>query len=324
MNDSTSLTRGPAHGTTALADRRRTDGTADQEPYVPEDVLTWVHEQIARGCTLLTLRQRADEGELLVCNMPLPGPGAHVVATALYSRALSEGRFLRGPTLFAVYAFRDVAREHCDRKTFRVEGETFMRSGETEPPTLQGVNSMLMRHAEGATKIALGHTSHIIEQYKVLLGQAHRRIAELEATVRDAASMRESLVMLEHERALAVHRAKLDEKRGDFVRDKLDLLLPVVAGKVLGNKGSPVPPVVTDEILRQLLGSFTPEQIAKLQGILAPDQQVVIGDLYMRYAARSKDPAVAAAAREAAQRAQQGTGDGAAAEHVPPPPPTAR
>jgi len=288
-------------------------------------VVTWVHDQIARGCSLLTLRQRADEGELLVCNMPIPGDGAHVVATALYSRALSEGRFLRGPTLFVVYAFRDVAREHCDRKSFRVEGETFMRSGETEPPTLQGVNSMLMRHAEGATKIALGHTSHIIEQYKVLLGQAHRRIAELETTVRDAATMRESFVMLEHERAMALHRAKLDEKRSDFMRDKLDLLLPVVAGKVLGNHGAAVPPVVTDEILRQLLGSFSPEQFARLQEILAPDQQAAIGDLYVRYATRSKDPHVAAAAREAAaQRAQETAEESAPAPQVPTPPPTVR
>jgi len=305
-------------------DRQRPHGAADDEPYVPEDIGTWVHEQIARGCTLLTLRQRADEGELLVCNVPLPGSGANVVATTLYSRALSEGRFLRGPTLFVVYAFRDVAREHCDRKSFRVEGETFVRSGETEPPTLQGVNSMLMRHAEGATKIALGHTSHIIEQYKVLLGQAHRRIAELETTVRDAASMRESFVMLEHERAMSLHRAKLDEKRSDFLRDKLDLLLPVVAGKVLGHHGAAVPPVVTDEMLRQLLGSFSPDQFAKLQEILAPDQQAVIGDLYMRYAARSKDPHVAAAAHPAAPPAPHAAPDGAPAPHVPPPPPTVR
>ncbi len=274
----------------------------DDGPFVPDDLVQWVHEQIARGCSLLTLRQRADEGETLVCNAPLPGDGAQSVAASIHLRAAAEGRFLRGPTLFVLYAFKDIAREHCDRKSFRVEGETFSRSGETEPPTVSGINAMLMRHAEGATKIALGHTSHIIEQYKVLLQQRDRRITELETSLREASAMRESLVMLEHERALALHRAKDDEKRSDFMRDKLDLLIPVVAGKMLGAGGSPVPPIVNDEMLRQLLGSLSPDQLTKLQSILGPDQQAVVGDLYMRYAQRSRDPNVAAAAkREAAQ-----------------------
>lgn len=268
----------------------------DDGPFVPEDLVMWVHEQIARGCSVITLRQRADEGETLVCNHPLPGDGAQAVATSIHARGQAEGRFLRGPTLFVLYAFKDTTREHCDRKSFRVEGETFSRSGETEPPTMSGINAMLMRHAEGATKIALGHTSHIIEQYKVLLQQRDRRISELETSLREASAMRESLVMLEHERSLSLHRAKEEEKRSDFMRDKLNLLLPVLAGKMLGTNGASVPTVVNDEMLRQLLGSLSPDQLMQLQSILGPDQQAVVGDLYMRYAQQSKDPAVAAAA----------------------------
>ncbi len=279
----------------------------DDGPFVPEDLVRWVHEQIARGCIQITLRQRADEGETMVCNLLLPGEGAQAIAATIQMRAMSEGRYLRGPTLFVLYAFRDIMREHCDRKTFRVEGESFSRSGETEPPTMAGVNSMLMRHADAATKIALGHTSHIIEQYKVLLSQRDRRISELENQLRDASAMRESFVMLEHERSLSMHRAKLDEKRSDFMREKLDLLLPVVASKVLGHTQMGVPPVVTDETMKQLLGSLTNEQFMKLQGILRPEQQTAVADLYVRYAQRSKDPDVAAAAGSA-----NGTSNGAA------------
>jgi hypothetical protein len=268
----------------------------DDGPFVPEDLVRWVHEQIARGCVQITLRQRVDEGETLVCNLALPGEGAQPTALTIHQRATGEGRYQRSPTLFVLYAFRDITREHCDRKSFRVEGESFSRSGETEPPTMAGINSMLMRHTDAATKIALGHTSHIIEQYKVLLSQRDRRISELEAQLRDASAMRESFVMLEHERGLAIHRAKLDEKRSDFMREKLDLLLPVVAGKVLGTTQMGVPPVVTDETMKQLLGSLTPEQLMSLQGILRPEQQTVVADLYVRYAQRSKDPNVASAA----------------------------
>lgn len=277
----------------------------DDGPFVPEDLVRWVHEQIARGCLQITLRQRADEGEIMVCILPLAGDDdAQAIASTLYLRATGEGRYNRSPSLFVLYAFRDIMREHCDRKTFRVEGESFSRSGETEPPTATGLNAMLMRHSEAATKVALGHTSHIIEQYKVLLSQRDRRISELETQLRDASAMRESLVMLEHERAQAMHRAKMDEKRSDFMRDKLDLLLPVVAGKMLGTTQMGVPPVVTDETMKQLLGSLTPEQLVGLQGILRPEQQTVVADLYVRYAQRSKDPDVAAAAN--------GTSNGAA------------
>ncbi len=271
--------------------------TQEDRPYAPEDIVQWVHEQITRGCARVELRQRADDGELLVCTIHLPGGGAHPIAAGLYSRSMSEGRYQRGPTLFFMYAYKDVSREHCDRKSFRVEGEAFTKTGETEPATLLGINSMLMRHTDAATKIALGHTSHIIEQYKVLLQQRDQRIAALETAMRDASAMRESLVMLDHERALALHRSREEEKRSDFMRDKLDMLIPVLAGKVLGNTSMGVPPVVNDAIMRQLLGSLTPEQLQKLTTILSDEQQAVVGDLYMRYAQQSKDPNVAAAAR---------------------------
>ncbi len=264
------------------------------------DLFAWVHTQRAHGCTTITMRQRADDGETLVCMWSLEGQSAEAVAASIDIRARDEGRYLRGPTLFVLYAFKDPAREHIDRKTLRIEGDTFPRSGETEPPSSSGVISMLMRHAEGATKIALGHTSNIIEQYKVMLAQAQRRIVELETELREKDTQREELVMLEHERAMSVHRAKLEEKRTDFVREKLDLIFPVLAGKVLGQGMGGPPPVINDEIMKQLMGSFTPEQMSKLGAVLTPDQQMVLGDLYLRYAQRTNDADVATAAKQAA------------------------
>ncbi len=282
----------------------------EDRPYAPEDIVQWVHEQITRSCAKVELRQRADEGELLICTINLPGGNAHAIAAGLYSRSMSEGRYLRGPTLFFMYAFKDGSREHCDRKSFRVEGEAFTKTGETEPATLLGINSMLMRHTDAATKIALGHTSHIIEQYKVLLQQRDQRIAALETAMREASAMRESLVMLDHERALALHRSREDEKRSDFMRDKLDMLIPVLAGKMLGTTSMGVPPIVTDAMLKKLLGSLTPEQMQKLTSILSYEQQAVVGDLYMRYAQQSKDPNVAAAANAQAGAHPPGSSNG--------------
>jgi hypothetical protein len=276
----------------------------DDGPFVPEEVVRWVHEQIARGCVTITLRQRCDEGETLVCTVQLTGDVTMTqeIAASLFSRGLSEGRYLRGPTLFVMYAFKDVLREHCDRKSFRVEGENFARSGETEAPTLAGINSMLMRHTDAATKIALGHTSHIIEQYKGLLAQRDRRISELEAEVRAAAQLRESLILLEHERAASLHRMAEDSKRSDFMREKLDLMFPVLTSKLLGGAGLGANPVIGDEMLKQFLGSLNPDQINKLGSILSPEQGMLVGELYMKYAARSKDADVAASARAQSQR----------------------
>ncbi|RYG84536.1 hypothetical protein EON77_06475 [bacterium] len=268
---------------------------ADEGGYpVPRDVFAWVHKQIARGAAMIVLRQRADEGEMLIASWTLPGAGAEAVAIEIDQRAHSEGRFLRGPTLFLLYAFLESGREHVDRKSLRIEGETFRASGETEPPNMHGITSMLMRHAEGATKIALGHTSHIIEQYKAMLAGANRRVADLETELGESARLRQSLITAEHERQLEEHRLRQEDKRNEFMMGQLKLLMPAVAKRFFGTGVGGAE--ATDALISQFMSSLKPEQLSQIASVLTPAQQTVLGEMYIHHAQRSENASAAAAA----------------------------
>jgi hypothetical protein len=281
------------------------------------DLVAWVRTQIASGCVYIVMRQRADEGECIVASWSLPGEGPVAVAAAIEREAHTEGQHLRGPTLFVLYASKDVSsREFVARRTICIEGSAYPRVGETEPANIAGVTGMLMRHADGATKIALQHTSNIIEQYKVLLMVAHQRIADLEAALQESAAMRESLATLSHERELALHRAKIEDKRTDFIKEQLELIIPTGISRLLG-PGKDGMPAMTEQIIRQFMGSLKQEQLGAVMAALSPEQQLVIGDLYMRFAAQSKDAAVANAAKEAGATTN-GTSNGAPPAGKPP------
>lgn len=278
------------------------------------DLANWVRSQQRDACSRIALRQRVHDVEQHVREWALePTVDADALAEEIRVKASDEGRQLRGPTLYGVFAYRPGASSHHDRKLFRVEGmgagaDSLL--GETESADPRGMVSQMMRHTEASARIALGQTLEIVEHYKGILRQRDARIAELEEKHSKVIELYEQLTSMQHQRDLEIIREKRNDKKHDFVREKLDMLAPVVMSKMLGrgtSKGDGS--MFGEDMLRGFLASLKPEQMNAIMGALNPEQVVTMAEIYQKYGEREMERQKAAEEREAkaaAQSAQPG------------------
>jgi hypothetical protein len=108
----------------------------------------------------------------------------------------------------------------------------------------------------------------------------------------------ERMLTQEAERNIAARKAEAHEKRMGAAFEQLQILAPVVVNKLAGQNllpsGADAHPAV--ETLRQVLSSFSTEQLAKLQtsGIFSPAQAIAIFELWESFRkeaeARKKKP----------------------------------
>ena len=111
---------------------------------------------------------------------------------------------------------------------------------------------------------------------------------------------------LQHERDLQLLHEKRREKGSDFIRQKLDLIAPVILSKLLSTGvGKGQGTVMGEELLRQFLKSLRPEQVRAIVASLGPDQVVTMVELYERYNDREDRDA---GAREGGAREEEGAG----------------
>ena len=116
-------------------------------------------------------------------------------------------------------------------------------------------------------------------------------MGELSATDRprrlvfgEVAELYERLTSMQHERDLEVMRIQQSDKRQDFLREKLDLLAPVVLAKVAPNAAKNA--ALGEELLRQFLKSLSPQQMETIVSSLKPEQAAVINEIYVAYGER--------------------------------------
>jgi len=251
----------------------------------------WLRAQQEDDCTHVILRQRTAETDQQVREWNLAAAeDLDALAAEIETRAQEDGQHFRGPTLYGLFAYREVGKAHVERTFLRVEGqggrESFFQ--ETEAPDGRGITSQLMRHNEVATRIALGQTSEIMEFYKRALEQRDRRIEDLENRHFKMLELYEKLQSMQHERDLEVVREQRADERTKFLKEKLDLLAPVLMNKLLGKEGATAP-ALGEELMRQFLKSLAPNQIDALMGMLRPEQAAVIGEVYEAYAKREME-----------------------------------
>jgi len=248
----------------------------------------WVERQLADGATRLILRQKSDSGEQLVREFAVIGAAANPLADEVYRKAEDDGRHFRGRSLYGVFAFRE--RDYVDRFFFAIEGDEDQAYFVQREANLAGVTTQLMRHNEANARLAIGQTLDVISHYKLLLAAREKRIEELEAKYWKVVELYERLTSMQHERELEVKRLEQADKRQEFLREKLDMLAPVLMSKIVpgANKGA-----LGEELIRQLLKSLSPEQMQAIVGALSPEQAAVINEVYVAYGEReiAKDEA---------------------------------
>jgi len=278
------------------------------------DIANWIRIQINEACARMNLRQRIGDGEAHVREYPLAANSdADALAEEVMNKVYEEARVLRGPTTYALFSYKAGALSHCDRKFLRVEGmsgSSDVLVGETEAPDGKGLVSQMMRHTEASAKIGLGQTLAIVEHYKQILRERDARIATLEAMHNEVMAQREEVLSMQHERHLEMVREQRVERKEAFMRQKLDMLAPVIMSKLLGagapnGKGS----MLGEELLRQFLKSLSPEQIGSMTGALNPEQVVTLHEIFTRYSDREEERAKAEGEGSA-----EGAGGGALAD----------
>jgi hypothetical protein len=242
----------------------------------------WLERQLADGTTRIILRQKTDEGgDTLVREFTAEG-GANALADTIYRRANEDGRHFRGRSLYGVFAYRD--RDYVDRFFFAVEGDQEQQHFGTREANLSGVTSQLMRHNEANARLAIGQTLDVIGHYKALLAAREKRIEELETKYWKVTELYERLTSMQHERELETMRMAQSDKRQEFLREKLDMIAPVVLSKIApgASKGA----ALGEELVRQFLKSLSPNQMDSIVGSLKPEQAAVINEIYLAYGER--------------------------------------
>jgi len=256
------------------------------------ELAQWLERQLADGVTRLVLRQKGEEaGDQVVREFaPKDGGSAAGLAEEIYRGAHNDGRHFRGRSLYGVFAYRE--RDYLDRFFFAVEGEEEQQPHfGTREANLSGVTSQLMRHNEASARLAIGQTLDVIGHYKSLLAAREKRIEELETKYWKVAELYERLTSMQHERDLEVMRIQQADKRQDFLREKLDMLAPVIVSKVI--PGAAKGGALGEELIRQFLKSLSPKQMEAIVGSLTPEQAAVINEVYVAYGERemAKDEA---------------------------------
>jgi hypothetical protein len=247
------------------------------------DLTQWLERQVAEGASRIVLRQKSEEGaEQLVSEFAvnLQGGSPRGLAETLLRRANDDGRHFRGRSLYGVFAYRD--RDYLDRFFFVVEGIEQSTFG-TRDANLSGVTSQLMRHNEASARLAIGQTLDVIGHYKALLAAREKRIEELETKYWKVTELYERLTSMQHERDLEVMRIQQADKKNEFLREKLDMIAPVVMSKVMPGAAKGV---LGEELVRQFLKSLSPQQMESIVGSLKPEQAAVINEIYVAYGER--------------------------------------
>jgi hypothetical protein len=253
--------------------------------------------QAREGCIRIVLMQRVQETEQLVRQWVIDATtDIDALGQIIRAKMNDEARQLRGPTLFALFSYRPCERAdgdeiHHDKMTRRVYGNGSAHGdaliGETEMPNASGIVSQMMRHSEASARIALGQTLEIVEHYKSINRERNERVNVLEEKHMQVIELFEKLISLQHDRDLETMRERRADKKHDFVREKLDMLTPVLMSKVLGAhdpKGSGS--LMGEELLRQFLKSLKPEQLRAIWSSLSPEQAVTMIEIYDRYGTR--------------------------------------
>ncbi|HEX7666009.1 MAG TPA: hypothetical protein VF407_15890, partial [Polyangiaceae bacterium] len=225
---------------------------------ISSELTEWLERQLSAGVTRIALRHKSEDGggETLVREFSMNDGGSIPgLADIINKRAQDDGRHFRGRSIYGVFAFAE--HEYVDRFFIAVDGAEDMSHFGTREANLSGVTQQLMRHNEANARLAIGQTLDVINHYRSLLQQREKRIEELEAKYWKVAELYERLTSMQHDRDLEVMRMQQSDKRQDFLKEKLDMIAPVLMSRVMpgASKGA----ALGEELVRQFLKSLTPD-----------------------------------------------------------------
>lgn len=193
----------------------------------------------------------------------------------------------RGPFAYCLYGLDedgDTLERSPAMKFFNEEVDD-LALGETEPATLKGITSQLMRHLEATTKLALHTSSHQNAMLSELVQAYQRREIETENKRFAAFEKYEAAASLEHERALARQQASEQSRRFDGIVKQITPHIPAVVGRLLARNATPGMINESDAAVATTLKSFfesiPPEKLMAVADVLGQDHMASLGEIMM-------------------------------------------
>jgi hypothetical protein len=278
-------------------------GTLHAHVDISSELARWLAEQMAKRVTRVMLAQRVgDNGLQQVDEWPTTDlVDAHALAQMIFSFATREAQSLRASLAYVVFGLRDDRPEPVGRFSFRIEASMgWMQSADA--PDERGLTAMLMRHTEAATRLSLGHSREMSDQYERLitllneqhaaqLDKAYKRIEILEGRELEALELREKIQSMAYEREVTLAEGTRRDEMQKYRFEKVMGLVTLIAAKFRpsGAVGAPdgagaAKPAANEgellEVLTHFVQSVTKEQLDQLVMILRPEQLAMLSTLW--------------------------------------------
>ena len=218
------------------------------------------------------------------------GPNEALLSAEIEDRAESYAEDWPGACRFHCVAFFGKLpdeRRGGESDVFQITGTRKLDDDEfmgSEPPTKWGIQAAQMRHNDSILKTALGAMTASHAQQARTIADQQRMVNELQKGWLEAIEVSQKLADRAAERAIQVEEARARMAREKDAYELFSILAPTVANQAAKHLGMPLMlpekshPAI--EVLKRVVGTLKPGQIAALGKILAPEQMVGMSELW--------------------------------------------
>ncbi len=271
-----------------------------------EDMRDWLEGALEQGTTRLELRAKLDDKRVRGWNLAGPGTAANDtggsserlarIAQEVIAAATRDGRAQPASrVVYVLFACGPEEDEYLDRFFLQVEGRSTkgrLSGEEDEPATLAGLTSQMMRQNAELHRLLISAQEGRAEADERMNERLMKRVEEHEDKRAMLLATWEELALMQADREKARREADIVEKRHEYLKTKLDMVLPVVLNAVATRGRLGAPAFFGEEMLRQLLNSLSQEQVDAIQqGSLPPlddDQKMLLFTLYQAFGSKER------------------------------------
>lgn len=185
-----------------------------------------------------------------------------------------------GVQSYCLQSYHGDAKAHSSRMTFRVDGTDSENDDSTVsgPITKEVIITHFMRHNEALMRSCLMGAHQTGNVMARALERLSQQVETLERTRMETRQALESALSEQEDRALSRMKEEARAKMIERVGEKVVKLLPVVASNLGKKPGNGHTKEGKDALIEALKDSLMkqPEKMAKLAGILSPEDQAIV------------------------------------------------
>jgi hypothetical protein len=247
------------------------------------------NERDNQRCSRFVLHHMGAAGklgsEVFTISSDIPEERIEATAEEIFEAGEADASGIgNGLQTYVVLAFYGDNKRHNGRFTFRARGdEDDWDGGETtEPPTTQGAMAQAMRHTEVIMRSSSAGMGAAFNGLQHMVTRQSEIINQMMEERFKTAELLEALSSKTHERELELLReARKDDTQRQLL-ENFKPMIPVVMNKLAGKQMLPAADPQS-MMLKELFKTMEPEQLAAIQGVLTPQQAMIVLSIAQNY-----------------------------------------